>query len=270
MRKCMSYSASKSMDPLDSETRMMCITTPSTDWQPCTKSVQIDGLKFDVASDSLHWPTVPGHGFVVRDDIRIRIVDQGRYFGKRGALGRGVKLDNASAGVKSGENLLYFAVVAKGPSCSDDVLYRLYARLKKMGIGSGQYETIQDDSQICVYDVDRSPGYAVNNGRVGSRRFLPNVHIELPLTRESFLAWFVARAPIASGSHLWASYGADCVHHTAIRKAIKHIESRSPKVNQKNSAMKAQMQKVRLAKRMKKTLVKTSVCSRDRVYSDPL
>ena len=33
----------------------------------------------------------------------MRIVDQGRCFGKHGALGRGVKLDNASAGVVCGE-----------------------------------------------------------------------------------------------------------------------------------------------------------------------
>ena len=53
---------------------------------------------------------------------------------------------------------------------------------------------------LCVYDIDASPGYAVNNGKVGDRRFPPNVRIEMPQSRESFLAWFVARAAIAPGS----------------------------------------------------------------------
>jgi hypothetical protein len=262
--------AAGSMDPLGSEVRNRCIAIPTIDWQPRTRSVKIDGLNFDVVSDSLHWPTVPGHGLAVRGDIKMRIVDQGRFFGKRGALGRGIKLDNASAGVVGGDRLLYFVIVAKGQSCSDDVLYRLYDRLRKMGVGSGRYETIQDDSHVCVYDVEASPAYAINTGKVGTKRFLPNVRIEMPQSRESFLAWFVARAPIASGSHLWAAYGADSVHHTMIRKAIQHSESRAPKVNQKRAELSSQLQKARLVKRMKKTPVKPSVRSRVFVHSDSL
>ena len=102
---------------------------------------------------------------------------------------------------------------------------------------------------MCVYDIDASPGYAVNNGKVGDLRFPPNVRLEMPQSRESFLAWFVARAAIAPGSHLWASYGSDSVHHALIREASKISKSRSPKVNEKKAALKAQLQRARLAKR---------------------
>ena len=152
-------------------------------------------------------------------------------------------------GVSSGDRLLYFAVVAKGPRCSDAVLLRLYDRLREMGVGSGRFETLQDESCVCVYDIDASPGYAVNNGKVGDLRFPPNVRLEMPQSRESFLAWFVARAAIAPGSHLWASYGSDSVHHAFIREASKISKSRSPKVNEKKAALKAQLQRARLAKR---------------------
>ena len=256
------------MDPLGSEVRNRCIAIPTIDWQPRTRSVKIDGLNFDVVSDSLHWPTVPGHGLVVRGDIKMRIVDQGRFFGKRGALGRGIKLDNASASVVSGDRLLYFVVVAKGPRCSDDVLFRLYARLQEMGIGSGQYETLQDDSHVFVLDVEASPAYAINNGKVGTRRFLPNLRMELPQTRDSFLAWFVARSRIKSGSHLWAAYGADSVHHTVIREATQRSQSRAPKVNQERAELRAQLQKARLAKRVKRTLVDIPVLSRTSVHPE--
>ena len=47
--------------------------------------------------------------------------------------------------------------------------------LRKMGVGSGRFETLQDESCVCVYDIDASPGYVVNNGKVGDLRFPPNV-----------------------------------------------------------------------------------------------
>ena len=67
------------------------------------------------------------------------------------------------------------------------------------------------------------------------------MQIEMPQSRESFLAWFVARKTIASGAHLWASYGSDSVHHAVIRKANKISQSRSPKVNDRRAVLKAQL-----------------------------
>ena len=142
----------KSIHPLESKTRNLFITTPSTDWQPCTRSVKTDVLQFDVVSDSLHWPMVPAHGHVGRVDIKTlnRSIRVGCFRKMRCARLGCQALDNASSGVKSGEPLL-FVVVAKGPSCSDDVLFNLYDRLQKMGFGSGAVRTdIQGDSHVCV------------------------------------------------------------------------------------------------------------------------
>ena len=67
----------------------------------CTSTVKVDRASFAVACDSFDWPTVPAHGHVACGAARLRIVDQGRFFGRRGSLGRGTKLDNASAGSSS-------------------------------------------------------------------------------------------------------------------------------------------------------------------------
>ena len=149
---------------------------------------------------------------------------------------------------------MHFAVVAKGPMCSDETLFALYARLQQMDVGSGQYETIQDDKEVCIYDVEVSPAYLVNNGaKVGKRSFLPNLRMEMP-EADSFLAWFVAQAPIAAGTHLWGAYGVYSLHHQLIRKAVKLSQSRSPKVNSKRAAVKAQMQHARMVKRLKRSV----------------
>ena len=74
---------------------------PAVDWQPRTRPVKVDRAHFSVACDSFDWPVVPAHGSVACGAARLRIVDQGRFFGRRGSLGRGTKLDNASAGPSS-------------------------------------------------------------------------------------------------------------------------------------------------------------------------
>ena len=89
------------MDPLGSEARSRCLVAPAVDWQPRTRPVKVDRAHFSVACDSFDWPVVPAHGSVACGAARLRIVDQGRFFGRRGALGRGTKLDNASAGSSS-------------------------------------------------------------------------------------------------------------------------------------------------------------------------
>jgi hypothetical protein len=175
-------------------------------WAPPTKQY---GVTFDVAAR-----------FRGRDtSVLMRILDQGNsVLGRIHGMGFGLRAPLPMPGttgsatpVPAGVRLLPFAIVAKVPACNDDQLAAVYAELRRLGIGSGNYERWESTTTFYVYDIDRSIGYLVNTpGKIKGAK--PNLKIVLPKA-DSWVAWLNSSKTIKSGDHLWVSYGSGSDHH---------------------------------------------------------
>jgi hypothetical protein len=224
------------------------LTLPSKHWHPLTTIVQVEEVPFTIVAEDLHsFPIIPSYCQLISPppttphtppndpsspppSIKLRIVDQGRDFGRQGKLGRGTKMDYQSAPAPPGSLLTYFVCVARGPLCDDATLLSLYALLQTHGIGSMQYEAITTDSEILVYDIARSPGYALNSGTYVRENvsFRPNVSWSPPTDPSDFLVWVVSRYTLQPRTHLWVSYGSGSSHHAAIRAARNRARDNLP------------------------------------------
>ena len=219
------------------------ITLPSQHWYPSTSILQAGDLSFTVlAEDLCQFPIIPHHCQVFgraspfssvaahESSLKLRVLDQGRCFGLQGSMGRGTRLQPQSAPAPADTPLLYFVCVAKGPLCDDQTLEQLYSLLKESGIGSGCYGVWSCGSESFVYDMHRSPGYALNNGNLirdgVSRR--ANVTWRAPADPRDFFLWCVARGPLIAGTHLWISYGSESPHHRSIQAARKEARANLP------------------------------------------
>ena len=247
---------------------------PCEHWHPATSSVQVEGVQFTILAESVDpfpiipafcrlatappdaTPVVPDCPTPSPPSLKLRILDQGRAFGRQGRLGRGTKLDQQSAPAPPGTPLTYFVCVARGPPCDDTALLALYALLRSHHLGSGQYEALTSPSETLIYDTARSPGYALNNGAYvrDGVSFRSNVSWRLPEDPTDFLIWVTARYSLPPGTHLWISYGSSSSHHSIIRDARNRTRANLPPgPTARRKARKHCCDAARLAKAAKRT-----------------
>ena len=247
-------------------------TVSTVGWEPTVRALEINELQCLVVTPTsvTNWP-VPAKEYGLTFDVAarvggrdtsvlMRIFDQGRSVaGRVHGFGFGIKVASAMPGttgcakpLPEGVRLLPFCIVAKVPACNNDQLVAVYAELRRLGIGSGNYERWESSSgaTFFVYDVDRNLGYLVNTpGTIKGAK--PNLKIVLPQA-DSWVAWVNSKKKIKSGDHLWLSYGRGSDHHRIIREANELRAERSPTVNAKKRARDGRMAAMREAKAAKR------------------
>ena len=147
--------------------------------------------------------------------------------------------------------MLPFCIVAKVPICNDDQLAAVYAELRRLGIGSGNFERWENSTTMFVYCVDRSLAYLVNTpSKIKGAN--PNLRVVLPKA-DAWVAWLNSSKKIKSGDHLWLSYGRASDHHRMIAEAKDARAARSPIVNAKKRSRDDRMAAMRAAKAAKRS-----------------
>lgn len=261
-------------------------------WRPATKIVKTDlqGL-LQVATEIIvvenadlaaRWPLVPdGYhvSFRVEAMVSGRLVtapitihDQGAALQQRpGELGRGVHVSRVAFGctgslpaIPSGTKILSFAIVCKAPYCNDAQLAALYATLRSLNVGSGQYFCLgcSRDSML-VYDVLRSTGHLANSPlldhvKPGVSMPSSNLRMVYPSGLDVFTASWQTTKPLRIGTHLFGPYGNGCSLNKEIRNAQEkrreRVASRSPVANAKRAARVSHMEMMRAAKAARRDL----------------